>query len=283
MGCEHHSMTSRRRRRPHGRLRRLGHAGQLRVADRGAPRVRRDAGMFDVSHMCVVDLRARACADYLRRLLATTWPAHAERQGALLVHAARARRSDRRPDRLLPGRPVVPHGRERRHRATRTSSGCARTPAASGDGRARFDLAIDRGAGPNARSGAAPCSNPNSAAPGPRIGNFFGRRARPWFRRCAPATRARTAGRSCCRPTARPSPGLRPARGRGAALRPRRARHAAARGRMNSTANDMDESVSRSSRPSAGTIAWDPQDRDFIVAARSPAEGAWRARNPPSA
>ncbi|HEX9208258.1 MAG TPA: hypothetical protein VF851_08475, partial [Steroidobacteraceae bacterium] len=32
--------------------------------------VRRDAGMFDVSHMCVVDLRGARVRDYLRRLLA---------------------------------------------------------------------------------------------------------------------------------------------------------------------------------------------------------------------
>lgn len=32
--------------------------------------VRRDAGMFDVSHMCVVDLRGDRARDYLRRLLA---------------------------------------------------------------------------------------------------------------------------------------------------------------------------------------------------------------------
>ena len=32
--------------------------------------VRRDAGMFDVSHMCVVDLRGVRVREYLRRLLA---------------------------------------------------------------------------------------------------------------------------------------------------------------------------------------------------------------------
>ncbi|HEX6572135.1 MAG TPA: hypothetical protein VF055_08925, partial [Steroidobacteraceae bacterium] len=32
--------------------------------------VRRDAGMFDVSHMCVVDLRGATVRDYLRHLLA---------------------------------------------------------------------------------------------------------------------------------------------------------------------------------------------------------------------
>ena len=32
--------------------------------------VRRDAGMFDVSHMCVVDLRGARVREFLRRLLA---------------------------------------------------------------------------------------------------------------------------------------------------------------------------------------------------------------------
>ena len=51
--------------------------------------VRRDAGMFDVSHMCVVDLRGDRVRDYpappareRRR------EADAARQGAVLVHAA---------------------------------------------------------------------------------------------------------------------------------------------------------------------------------------------------
>jgi aminomethyltransferase len=52
--------------------------------------VRRDAGMFDVSHMCVVDLRGDRVRDYLRRLLANgRGEAHRAGQGALFVHAAR--------------------------------------------------------------------------------------------------------------------------------------------------------------------------------------------------
>ena len=53
--------------------------------------VRRDAGMFDVSHMCVVDLRgarrARLPAPPARERRRQADPA---RQGALLLHAARA-------------------------------------------------------------------------------------------------------------------------------------------------------------------------------------------------
>ena len=51
--------------------------------------VRRDAGMFDVSHMCVVDLRGERVRDFLRRLLANDVARLTRaRQGALLLHAA---------------------------------------------------------------------------------------------------------------------------------------------------------------------------------------------------
>ena len=65
--------------------------------------VRRDAGMFDVSHMPVVDLERRARArDSCATLLANdVGKLKAARQGALLVHAQRGRRHHRRPDRLL--------------------------------------------------------------------------------------------------------------------------------------------------------------------------------------
>jgi aminomethyltransferase len=61
-----------RARREDGRLRRLGHAAQLRLADRRTSSVRRDAGMFDVSHMTVVDLRGARTREFLRHLLANS-------------------------------------------------------------------------------------------------------------------------------------------------------------------------------------------------------------------
>ena len=51
--------------------------------------VRRDAGMFDVSHMCVVDLRGARVREFLRRLLANdVAKLTAAGQGAVLLHAA---------------------------------------------------------------------------------------------------------------------------------------------------------------------------------------------------
>ena len=67
-------------------------------------RVRRDAGMFDVSHMLVVDVRGAGVRDFLRRLLANdVAKLDAPGQGAVLLHAERGRRRARRSDRLFPG------------------------------------------------------------------------------------------------------------------------------------------------------------------------------------
>ena len=64
--------------------------------------VRRDAGMFDVSHMTVVDLTARGCAISCASCWPTTWRGSRARQGAVHLHAAAERRRDRRSDRLFP-------------------------------------------------------------------------------------------------------------------------------------------------------------------------------------
>ena len=89
----------------------------LRLADRGAPRGAPRRGIFDVSHMCVVDLDGRAHAR-IPALLAR------ERRRQALDPRARALyscmllptgRRDRRSDRLLHDRVVVPAGRQRRH------------------------------------------------------------------------------------------------------------------------------------------------------------------------
>jgi aminomethyltransferase len=56
--------------------------------------VRRDAGMFDVSHMCVVDLRGERVRDFLRRpARERRREAGSARQGALFLHAPRDRRA----------------------------------------------------------------------------------------------------------------------------------------------------------------------------------------------
>ena len=78
--------------------------------------VRRDAGMFDVSHMLHRRRQRRARAR-LPALPARQRRREAQgsRQGALQLHAQRARRRRRRPDHLLRRRRALPRRRERRH------------------------------------------------------------------------------------------------------------------------------------------------------------------------
>jgi aminomethyltransferase len=57
-------------RRTHGGLPRLDDAAALRLAIDEHHAVRTDAGMFDVSHMTIVDLRGSRTREFLRYLLA---------------------------------------------------------------------------------------------------------------------------------------------------------------------------------------------------------------------
>ena len=78
--------------------------------------VRSDAGMFDVSHMRVVDLEGAGARDFLRYALANNVDKLKESgQGAVFVPAHARRHGHRRPDRLLPARGPLPDRRQRRH------------------------------------------------------------------------------------------------------------------------------------------------------------------------
>ena len=96
--------------------------------------MRSDAGMFDVSHMRVVDLEGRG-RPRLPALRARQQRRQAEGagQGALLVPAARGRRRHRRPDRLFPARGLLPAGGQRRHggQGHRVAAAAARARAAA--------------------------------------------------------------------------------------------------------------------------------------------------------
>ncbi len=120
--------------------------------------VRRDAGMFDVSHMTVVDLHGARTREFLRHLLANSVDKLTRSgQGALLVHAQRAGRRHRRSDRLFPDRGFLPRRRQRVD--ARQGSGLDREAGQgvrreSHRARGSFD---DRGAGSErAREGARP-------------------------------------------------------------------------------------------------------------------------------
>ena len=67
--------------------------------------VRRDAGMFDVSHMCPVDVEGVDARAFLRRLVANNVDKlDAIGQGAVCLHAEPRRRCHRRSHHLLPAR-----------------------------------------------------------------------------------------------------------------------------------------------------------------------------------
>ena len=72
--------------------------------------VRRDCGVFDVSHMTVVDVAGEQATAYLQHLLANDVARLGRnRQGALQRDAQRRGRGGRRPDRL-PDRARLPGG-----------------------------------------------------------------------------------------------------------------------------------------------------------------------------
>ena len=121
--------------------------------------VRTDAGMFDVSHMRVVDLEGAGARDFLRYVLANNVDKLQDPgQGAVFVPAQARRHRDRRPDRLLPARGLLPPRRQRRHRGQATSPGSASGSPSSAPAATltpRPDLAIIAVQGPNARAQAA--------------------------------------------------------------------------------------------------------------------------------
>jgi aminomethyltransferase len=226
--------------------------------------VRRDAGMFDVSHMCVVDLRGARVREFLRRLLANDVAKLTESGKAL--YSCMLRENGGVIDDL-----IVYYLDDRFYRMV-VNAGTRdkdlewlRSHAAAFDVSVepRFDLAMIAVQGPNARQKAAPLLDPALAARALELGNFFGTAADHWFvartgytgedgweimlpvEEAAPFwARLRTAGVMPCGLGARDT--LRLEAG------------------MNLYGSDMDESVSPLECGLAWTIAWEPQDRDFI-------------------
>ena len=197
--------------------------------------VRRDAGMFDVSHMCVVDLRGDRVREFLRRLLAND-VAKLTQPGKAL-YSCMLRETGGVIDDLIVYymndqwfRMVVNAGTRDKDlewmRGIRRSVRCRR--------RAAHRSCDDRGAGtqrarrrpracwtrtsPRVRSSSAPSSGWRRAPGSWRV----------------PVTPARTAGRSCCRPPRRRRSGVASARCGHRAMRTRRTRYAASRGRHES-------------------------------------------------
>jgi aminomethyltransferase len=226
--------------------------------------VRRDAGMFDVSHMCVVDLRGPRVRDFLRHMLANdvaklTQPGKALYSCMLLEHGGII-------DDLIVYylddhwyRMVVNAGtRDKDIAWLREHAGAFEVSVEP-----RFDLAMIAVQGPNARQKASTLLDPALAARAMDLGPFFGTPADDWFVARTGYTgedgweimlpsgaaagfweRLRQAGVMPCGLGARDT--LRLEAG------------------MNLYGSDMDEIVSPLESGLAWTIAWEPQDRDFI-------------------
>jgi aminomethyltransferase len=236
--------------------------------------VRRDAGMFDVSHMCVVDLRGDRVRDYLRRLLAND-VAKLTQPGKAL-YSCMLRDNGGVIDDL-----IVYYMDDRWYRmvvnaGTRDKDIEWLRQHAGGYGVAvepRLDLAMIAVQGPNARQKAASLLDPATAERALQLGQFFGAEAGEFFiartgytgedgwEIMLPAGRAaefwarlREAGVAPCGLGARDT--LRLEAG------------------MNLYGNDMDETTSPLESGLGWTIAWEPQDRDFIGRAALAAQKA---------
>jgi glycine cleavage system T protein (aminomethyltransferase) len=236
--------------------------------------VRRDAGMFDVSHMCVVDLRGDRAREFLRRLLAND-VARLTQPGKAL-YSCMLRETGGVIDDL-----IVYHMSDQWYRmvvnaATRDKDLAWLNACAEPYGVAvepRPELAMIAVQGPNARQKAASVLEPSLATRALELGSFVGLEAGGWFvartgytgedgwEIMLPAEdsprfwqRLRDAGVAQCGLGARDT--LRLEAG------------------MNLYGSDMDESTSPLESGLGWTVAWDPQDRDFIGRAALAAQQA---------
>jgi aminomethyltransferase len=226
--------------------------------------VRRDAGMFDVSHMCVVDLRGPRVRDFLRKLLAND-VAKLTQSGKAL-YSCMLREHGGIIDDL-----IVYYLDDRWYRMV-VNAGTrdkdiewlrAHAAAFEVSVEPRFDLAMIAVQGPNARQKAATLLDPGLASRAMDLGPFFGAPAGDWF--VARTGYTGEDGWEIMLPTGE------------AAGSWERLRHAGVmpcglgardtlrlEAGMNLYGSDMDETVSPLECGLAWTIGWDPQDRDFI-------------------
>jgi aminomethyltransferase len=226
--------------------------------------VRRDAGMFDVSHMCVVDLRGPRVRDFLRRLLAND-VAKLTQSGKALYSCMLREHGGIIDDLIVYYlddhwyRMVVNAGtRDKDIEWLRAHAGAFEVSVEP-----RLDLAMVAVQGPNARRKAATLLDPALASRAMELGPFFGAPAGDWF--VARTGYTGEDGWEIMLPTGE------------AAGFWERLRHAGVmpcglgardtlrlEAGMNLYGSDMDETVSPLECGLAWTIGWDPQDRDFI-------------------
>jgi aminomethyltransferase len=227
--------------------------------------VRRDAGMFDVSHMCVVDLRGIRVRDYLRRLLANDVAKLKEPGKAL--YSCMLREHGGVIDDLIVYflddqwfRMVVNAGtREKDLEWLRAHAGAFAVTVEP-----RFDLAMIAVQGPSARATAATQLEPRFAERALALGHFFGLgdgdhrfvartgyTGEDGWEIMVPATEVADLWQRLA------AAGVRPC---GLGARDTLRLEAG----MNLYGSDMDETTSPLESGLGWTIAWEPQDRDFI-------------------
>jgi aminomethyltransferase len=236
--------------------------------------VRRDAGMFDVSHMCVVDLRGERVRDYLRRLLANDVAKLTQTGKAL--YSCMLRDHGGVIDDL-----IVYYMDDRWYRmvvnaGTRDKDIAWLREQAGAFGVAvepRFDLAMIAVQGPNARQKAAQVIDPSVAERALQLGAFFGLDAGSLF--VARTGYTGEDGFEIMMSQAEAVPmwqkllaaGVRPC---GLGARDTLRLEAG----MNLYGNDMDETTSPLESGLGWTLAWEPQERDFIGRAALAAQKA---------
>jgi aminomethyltransferase len=236
--------------------------------------VRHDAGMFDVSHMCVVDLRGDRARDFLRRLLAND-VAKLTRPGKAL-YSCMLRDHGGVIDDL-----IVYYMDDRWFRmvvnaGTREKDVAWLREQAGSDGVAvepRVDLAMIAVQGPNARAKAAAAIEPAVAERAMQLGPFFGLEAGELF--IARTGYTGEDGWELTMPSgdaARYWQQLRDAGVRPCGLGARDTLRLEAG--MNLYGNDMDETTSPLESGLGWTVAWEPQERDFIGRAALAAQKA---------
>jgi aminomethyltransferase len=236
--------------------------------------VRRDAGMFDVSHMCVVDLRGPRVRDCLRRLLAND-VAKLKQPGKALYSCMLREHGGVIDDLIVYYlddawyRMVVNAGtRDKDLEWLRQQAGAFDVSVEP-----RLDLAMIAVQGPNARQKAAQALDPAVAQRALQLGAFFGLDAGAWFVARTGYTGedgweiALPAGEAPAFWQKLRDAGVRPC---GLGARDTLRLEAG----MNLYGNDMDETTSPLESGLGWTVAWEPQDRDFIGRAALAAQKA---------
>jgi aminomethyltransferase len=236
--------------------------------------VRRDAGMFDVSHMCVVDLRGPRVREYLRHLLANDVSKLTQPGKAL--YSCMLRSDGGVIDDLIVYYMTDDWFRMVVNAGTRDKDLAWLREVAKGFGIAvepRTDLAMIAVQGPNARVKTASVIDPAMAPQALAIGAFFGLEAGSLF--IARTGYTGEDGFEVMLPAAQAVPLWNALRAAGVAPCGLGARDTLRlEAGMNLYGNDMDETTTPLESGLGWTIAWEPQDRDFIGRAALAAQKA---------